>query len=399
MKSILLNKLVPDELHLLSLGILTLISAFFLTVIVIPKLIEIVKIKGLMDDPNQRSSHKSLTPTLGGASFFITLMMGICFTSIVDSDSMVYFLIPAVTILFFAGLKDDLMGISAKSKIFIQILAVSIILVNHDLSEFSLHGFMGIYELHYAIAIPLIYIFFVTVINAINLIDGIDGLASLLGIFILMVFASFFYGVNLGFEFLISILIIGALSAFLVFNLSRKNKIFMGDTGSLVLGFIIAFQSLEFITMSESQFYSLGILPENSLLIIIGVLFIPLLDVLRVAFLRISKNLSPFKADRSHIHHVLIDSGLSHIKASATLALLSGVIFLIVYNLNVSTSVNIPMSMFLITLFVFGLISFIKNSGLSGKTKGSIYDSFLKSFDVLFKFIKNGTSLVLRTFL
>ena len=157
-----------------------------------------------------------------------------------------------------------------------------------------------------------------TIINAYNLIDGIDGLAAIVGIVILIIYATIFYMTQEYFFLLLSITLNGCLIAFLKFNLSTtKEKIFMGDTGSLIVGFAISILTLKFLALSPEKYDSLPFLIENIPLIAISILIVPLFDTARVFTIRLASKRSPFSADRNHTHHILIDYfKMSHRKAS-----------------------------------------------------------------------------------
>jgi UDP-N-acetylmuramyl pentapeptide phosphotransferase/UDP-N-acetylglucosamine-1-phosphate transferase len=179
------------------------------------------------------------------------------------------------------------------------------------------------------------------VLNAFNLIDGIDGLAGLLGMFMSGIFAIFFYSVSLHFYFLLALLTFAYLLPFLRFNFSAKEKIFMGDTGSMIIGFTISILALRFMNLSNFQLNKLMISPENTLIVTVSILFFPVIDVIRVILIRLINNRGPFSPDRSHLHHVLIDKGISHRKASVTLTVSSVFAFIIIYGLNSFLSYSI----------------------------------------------------------
>ncbi|MEC3906312.1 MraY family glycosyltransferase [Tamlana sp. 2201CG12-4] len=271
-----------------------------------------------MDNPNSRSSHLRRTPTLGGVAFFYTLILALFFAnSWCDYNEAIY-IIPGLTILFIVGLKDDLVVLSPYTKLGAQLIAVLFILSNDSFTILSLNGFLDIYE----IPVYLYYIIgafiMVTIINAYNLIDGIDGLAAMVGIVILIIYTTIFYMTKEYFFLLISLTLNGCLIAFLKYNLSSTSeKIFMGDTGSLIVGFVISILTLKFLALSPEEYDSLPFLIENIPLIAISILIVPLFDTARVFTIRLVRKRSPFSPDRNHTHHILIDYfKISHRKAS-----------------------------------------------------------------------------------
>lgn len=298
--------------------ILFFAGSYIITFLTIPKIIGLVEYKKLMDEPNKRSSHIKRTPTLAGVSFFYTLIFALFFLRVwCDHDEAIY-LIPGLTILFIMGLKDDLVVLSPYTKLIAQIIAIVFIISNESFTIYSLNGFFGIDEIPIYIYYCIAGFIMLTIINAYNLIDGIDGLAAIVGIVILIIYATIFYMTKEYFFLLISLTLNGCLIAFLKFNLSTTGeKIFMGDTGSLIVGFIISILTLKFLALSPEKYDSLPFLIENIPLIAISILIVPLFDTARVFTIRLANKRSPFSADRNHTHHILIDYfRISHQKAS-----------------------------------------------------------------------------------
>ncbi len=331
----------------------------------IPKLIGISKYKNLMVVPNKRSSHKNLTPNLGGIAFFACIVFGLFFLQSYDSMIISFNLMVALTILFMVGIKDDLMVLGPKAKILAQLTAITFLILNSDIHIESWHGFLGVTHIPLWVSIFFSYFGILGVINAYNLIDGVDGLAASLGIVIFAVFGLVFYNLDLHFYFLLAFICVGFLMAFLRFNLSTKSKIFMGDTGSMIIGFLIGVFTLRFLALSADQFNAINIKPDNAFLLIIAILFIPLLDVLRVVIIRLLQNKRPFTADQNHVHHLFIKLGWSHIKTSVFLTAYSCVIIAFTFVLNNYFSANnLLVSMVVIGLFTM-LLLFHWNPSLS----------------------------------
>jgi UDP-N-acetylmuramyl pentapeptide phosphotransferase/UDP-N-acetylglucosamine-1-phosphate transferase len=293
------------------------IGAFLLTYLTIPKIIGVVEYKRLMDDPNSRSSHKNKTPTLGGISFFYTLIFALFFIKDRAEHLEFIYLIPGLTILFIVGLKDDMVVLSPGSKLIAQILAISFVLANESFTIESLNGFLNIYEIPFFLYLAIAGFLMLTIINSYNLIDGIDGLASIVGIVIMIIYTTIFYLSQEYFFALIAITMNACLMAFFGFNVSSNKKIFMGDTGSLIVGFIISILTLKFLALEPTAYGELPFLLENAPIIAISILIVPLFDTARVFAIRIANKKGPFSPDRNHVHHVLIDFwGLSHKQAS-----------------------------------------------------------------------------------
>nr|WP_308991786.1 MraY family glycosyltransferase [Mariniflexile sp. KMM 9835]MDQ8211346.1 MraY family glycosyltransferase [Mariniflexile sp. KMM 9835] len=316
-----------------------------------------------MDNPNNRSSHVHKTPTLGGASFFYALIFALFFLKGWCNHHEAIYFIPGLTILFIVGLKDDLLVLSPYTKLIAQFISVLFILSNESFTIHSLNGFFGIYE----IPIYLYYIvgafIMVTIINAYNLIDGIDGLAAIVGIVILIIYATIFYMTKEYFYVLISLTLNGCLIAFLKYNLSSnesEEKIFMGDTGSLIAGYIISILTIKFLSLSAEKYDSLPFLMENIPLIAISILIVPLFDTARVFTIRLANKRSPFSADRNHTHHILVDYfKISHQKASFIIGGFN-LVFVYLFIILGSESYNFWLATILVaTVIILGYFFFI----------------------------------------
>ena len=350
------------ELFILLVFLLT----FGLTFYLIPKVLWVSQEKNLMASVNERSSHSKAVPTFAGVAFYISIILVL---TILQSLRLTYagnHLIAAMTILFMVGLKDDLVISTARVKLVGQITAACFLIFSPELELTNLHGFLGLHQ----IALPFGYLIkaflVLALINAYNLIDGIDGLAAIVGIVISSIYTVIFYYMKEPFFALVSISLSGVLTAFLRYNFSRgRNKIFMGDAGSLLVGLILAFLSLKFLVMEPlAPLNSLGYSSGNRILFLACILFVPAFDTLRVIIIRKMNGLSPFSPDRNHAHHVLIDLGLSHKKASFSLGLLNLVVIGIYFSL--SHLLTQPWLFFLVVLLysaAFALFGWLKVVG------------------------------------
>lgn len=332
--------------------VLFFLGAYVLTYFTIPKIIGIVEYKSLMDNPNQRSSHSKRTPTLGGIAFFYTLVFALFFLRSWAQFGEAIYLMPGLTILLIVGLKDDLVVLSPYTKLVAQLVAILFIIVNPSFEIQSLNGFLGIHEIpiyaYYVIAAFMM----ITVINAYNLIDGIDGLAAAVGIVILMIYTAIFYVTKEYFYALLCLTLNGSLIAFLSFNLSSSKKIFMGDTGSLMVGFIISILTLKFLALSPETYDSLPFLLENIPLIAIAILIVPLFDTARVFTIRIANKRGPFSPDRNHTHHILVDYlKLSHKQASFILAGFN-LLFVVLFIVLGTAPYNLYLAIFLLSVVI-----------------------------------------------
>ena len=334
--------------------------AFCATWYFIPKVLWVSKEKNLMKTVNERSSHCLEIPNFGGVAFFMVLVLII---SVIQSVRTTYtgnHLIVAATLLFMVGLKDDLVISTARVKLFGQLSAAFFLVFSPELKLTSLHGFLGFYEIPDLAGYFFSAFIVIAVINAYNLIDGIDGLAAMAGIIICSAFGLAFYQSGSPYFVLISICVTGILFAYLPFNFSRgKNKIFMGDSGSLIIGLVIACLTLKIIALPFDS--KVPYLNNARLVYISSVLFLPLFDTGRVMILRMIQGKSPFKADRNHIHHILLDLGLNHFTASFSLALLNAVVISSFIILSQYLNNNLLIvAMILITILIVAFFWLVK---------------------------------------
>lgn len=319
-----------------SVSFFLILGCFFLTFLLVPKIIGVAQYKKLVDKPNQRSSHEIQTPRLGGVAFYITIMMALYFMEQQDTYNLTNSLIPCLTILFIIGLKDDLVVLSAKVKFFAQLLTAAFLLFDSNMHVLDLHGFIGIDHIPFVLTIALTCLIIAGIINSINLVDGLDGLAAGLVLSSTIAFALIFLFTGYYFSFLLTISAIGCILGFLPYNLSQKKKIFMGDTGSMLMGFLLAFMTIRVLSMDVSSLKNIGIPLENVPILLVFILFIPVMDALRVMLFRTLAKKNPFEPDRTHLHHLLIDRmNWTHLQTSAFITVLSVLISLVGYGLTI----------------------------------------------------------------
>jgi len=276
------------------------------------KALIIAKRKELFAEVNHRSSHSTPIPAFGGISLFVVFVCAALTMLGIGSSHTLGFIVLSAFILFMSGLKDDLMGTSARTKLLVQIGTAVLVLLNSELTVTHLSGFFGIGEVTPVVGFLVSLSFIVFLVNAYNLIDGIDGLAGIIAIIAFSVFGAYYYVNDDIFLTLIMVSMIGALISFLTWNFAdSKRKMFMGDTGSLVIGFILAVNALTIIAaqpVNPDPFF----VPQNAVIFILSILVIPVLDTLRIIVIRLSNGQKPWVADRNHMHHLLLDKGLSH---------------------------------------------------------------------------------------
>ena len=301
---------------------LALLMGFVINQFFSKKALFIAKRKELFAEVNHRSSHATPIPAFGGISLFVVFVCVALVMVGVGSSHTIGFVVLSTFILFMSGLKDDLMGTSARTKLLVQIGTAVLVLLNSELNLTHLSGFFGIGEISPIAGFLISLGFIVFVVNAYNLIDGIDGLAGIIAIVAFSVFGVYYYVNDNVFLSVIMVAMIGALTSFLTWNFaSPKRKMFMGDTGSLVIGFILAVNALVIVAgqpVNPDPFF----VPQNAVIFILSVLVIPVLDTLRIIVIRLSNGQKPWVADRNHMHHLLLDKGLSHKQATFCLGML-----------------------------------------------------------------------------
>src|SRR5450432_3880363 len=289
--------------------LLCLSISFTITFLAIPVIINVAEMKKLFDMPDARKIHQVAITPLGGIGIFAGFVFGCLLTINFKYSSEFQYFIAATMVIFFLGLKDDILVLTPVKKFIGQVLAAFLIIYYGRIQIRSMHGFFGIHELPEMFSLLISYFSVIVIINSFNLIDGVDGLAGSLGLMSSVLFGIYFKGAEMTPYYVLAFSLSGSLIAFLIFN-SQPAKIFMGDTGSLLIGVVNAILALKFID-PENGPESVNPI-ESSPAIGFTILMIPLLDTLRVFAIRIFKRRSPFSPDRNHIHHLLLDRGLSH---------------------------------------------------------------------------------------
>ena len=279
--------------------------------------------KKIIDNINKRSSHNVIATRSGGVAIFSVILIITSFLYINKNQIFDFSILLPLGILFIAGIYDDIYDSDFKLKFLFQIIAAKII-VDQGILITDLNGLFGIFEIPYMIAQPLTMLFIVTVVNSFNFTDGIDGLA--LFEFIKFSILVFYLSDSLLFNFNFLVLIAVSVSCVLLyFNFRKENKIFLGDGGSLFLGGLISVIVIGYINSSQNDYNAL-----NSTIILY---LYPLVDLIRIIILRIYKGNSPFKADKNHIHHILLKLGITQFNASAIICITFLIIQILVLNI------------------------------------------------------------------
>ena len=340
--------------------IISVVCGFF----IIPQINSFCQKRELFDIPNSRKVHKNAIPRLGGISFMPSMLLAfllaiLVFQSVTGEEkitlsqwSLTFFI--SLLLIYGVGFIDDLIGLDATKKFSVQIIAASLLPIS-GLYINNLYGFLGIYEVPMWIGMPLTVFTIVFIDNAINLIDGIDGLSASLTFLSLGGFLFCFYREDLGIYCMMIAALMGVLIPYLYYNIwgdpEKGQKIFMGDSGSLTLGFVLGFLAIKFAMDNPN----VKPFQSDSLLLAYTLLIVPVFDVVRLIFLRWRKHQGIFQPDKNHIHHKLMAIGLSQHKALIvilTLALLfAAVNFPMYYLMGIHTTIIVITDIVIYTIF------------------------------------------------
>jgi UDP-GlcNAc:undecaprenyl-phosphate GlcNAc-1-phosphate transferase len=290
--------------------------SFLLVLFVTPTFRKLANKIGMVDKPNFRKSHYSPIPVIGGFVIFFAASLTLCINRKLDKEFFeLQSLFIGAFIMLIVGIVDDKINVRAIIKLIIQ-LSLAFFVYSSGIKIESLFGIFGVNELPEFLKFGLTILIITGTVNAFNLTDGIDGLAAglaIIGFTAFSIIAIMLNKVLLAFVFLT---IIGALIGFLKFNLSKKNKIFLGDAGSLFLGYVLVVSGMILIKTSINT-SNIAV----TLSTVIGVLVLPVIDSIRVYTRRIKRGYSPFRADKTHLHHLLINLKIEHGSASVIIVI------------------------------------------------------------------------------
>ena len=301
---------------------LCFLTSFLIAFASIPSIIRIANRLSLFDEPNERKIHNNRIPLLGGIAIFAASLFSFTIWAAPYFESQHLFIIASLIIIFFFGLRDDIAPLAPLKKLSGQVIASLIVVLYCNIRLSGLHGLFGIHSLSWISSVLWTVFAMLFIINAFNLIDGIDGLSSGLGIISSFVFGILFFVYG---DFLMSVLafsLCGALFGFIPFNF-YKARIFMGDTGTMTTGFILALLSVHFMELSREVTVTSWFSYYSAPTLVLSALIIPVIDMMRVFIIRIIRLRSPFSADRNHIHHRLMMLGLNPAQACIILYMIN----------------------------------------------------------------------------
>jgi UDP-N-acetylmuramyl pentapeptide phosphotransferase/UDP-N-acetylglucosamine-1-phosphate transferase len=318
------------------------ITAFLVAFLLFPVIIKIFKQLNWFDTPGTHKIHSASVPSMGGVAILMGASLALLMILPLQQwISYRYFFI-AIALMFLIGLRDDVLALTPRQKLFSQLLPVFVLVFLDKSILGSLYGLFGeeLFPAWLAYGVSLFTIVIIT--NAYNLADGIDGLAGTVGIFATIFFGIWFYLAGEPYLSLISLCFAGALVAFILFNW-QPSSIFMGDTGALMVGLLLSFLAIRFINLNYALPSDHPFRFAASISTAVAVLVVPIFDTFRVIVLRLKNGQSPFRADRNHLHHRLLAMGFSHAGAVTRLALMNlGFILLAILLRTTTDQVVLP---------------------------------------------------------
>lgn len=334
--------------------LLTVALPIFVASIVVfvihPHLVKIAKMKLIVDNPNARKLNKEPVPVLGGVGVFFGLMFGIGVAGYYTQGMNIQFeLIVAMMVMLYTGVGDDILDLSPSVRFALQIFTVCMMMFLCGIYIDNFHGLWGVYRLPLIAAIALTLVSSVGIINSINLIDGVDGLCSGYGMFASLLYGICFIRMGDVSYAVMAFSLFGSLIPFLLHNVfGRKYKMFLGDGGSLVLGFICSLYVMRVIQSGSD--YITG----STISFTLAVLAVPVFDTLRVMIARMLKRRSPFSPDKTHLHHMFIKLGCSHVMTTVNILVLNGLVVVAWHMCNVfNMSAEWQLYVTALTAFVF----------------------------------------------
>lgn len=351
----------------LSVQFLVPVLAFVFTFLLIPVQIRLLTKLELYDSQKDHKIHSSYTPSMAGIAIFAGVLVALLIAMPLSEWAKLKYFFIGTSLMFFIGLRDDILGLSPIKKLISQLLPIFIIVFFGKLSLGS--SFLGVPSPNVSpwIVFVLVVVAFVLITNAYNLIDGLDGLAGVTGVIVLSFFGVWFFIAGESYLSLIALSVVGSILAFLKFNW-QPSRIFMGDTGALLIGFIVSFFAITFLEVNENGASEFNISFSSSIGTLCCVLIIPVFDTSRVVIFRLRKGLSPFKADKNHIHHQFLKLGYNHAQSVIRIGAINiAFVVLAILLRKQSDLVVIPLVVALCLLINFALKWAQKNAGTNTK--------------------------------
>lgn len=340
--------------YYIALFLVSLISTMW----VYKKTLRIAVDKNIVDNPDARKIQRVPVPVLGGVAVYFGIVVALSFAGLFCQEVSALFEIGAVmTIMLFIGTIDDIISLSPRFRFFVEIAAALLLIFCNHYSINDFHGLWGIHQIPTWASVPLTVLTCVGIINAINLIDGVNGLSSGYCIFACAIFGYVFYRMGDVSRATLAFVAIGALIPFFLHNVfGQKSKMFIGDGGTLLMGVIMS--SFVINVLKSGSLVSLSVLDNFGLVpFTLAVFAIPVFDAIRVMVLRVLRGISPFRPDKTHLHHLLLDLHFSHIGTSA-LEILSNILIVVVWWVSYKLGASVDIQLYIVILLGL-LVTFV----------------------------------------
>jgi len=336
--------------YLIFLFVVALLSTLW----IFKKILRIAIDKNIVDNPDARKIQRVPVPVLGGIAVYWGILVALAVAGVLCDISLLFEVGCVMTIMLIIGTIDDILSLSPWLRFFIEILAVLALIYSNDYSINDFHGLWGVEEVSQWIAVPLTVVACVGIINAINLIDGVNGLSSGYCIMTCFILGLLFYYAGDIERAVLSAISLGALLPFFFHNVfGKKSKMFIGDGGTLLMGVIL---SSFVINMLKSDSMIADMVPENFGMVpfTLAIFAIPVFDTLRVMSLRIVRGVSPFRPDKTHLHHLLMDFHFSHVGVTGT-EVLSNLLVLVGWWLSYICGASIDIQLYVVIILGMGI--------------------------------------------
>ena len=331
--------------------------AFVVTMLAYPHVLNFARRHNIVDNPNARKLQRVPIPVMGGMTVYIGLFVASLVAFILMKDTQIIKVIALITVMGIIGIWDDIKDITPALRFAVEVLVVWAMMILFDLEINDFHGLWGIRRLPEVVSIPLSLIAGVGIINAVNLIDGVDGFCSSFGMMTCLVFAGIFYHVGDMTMCVMAIITIGALVPFFFHNVfGRSSKMFLGDGGSLMLGTLLTLFTFNALS-ADSPCSALGYNGMSLVALTLAILSVPVFDTLKVMMYRVARGKSPFLPDKTHLHHLFIEMGFSHLATSAIIVFMNALIIgllVLVWSLGLSFDGQVYFVVAMAILFTWG---------------------------------------------
>lgn len=339
------------------IGLIVFAVAMLTSVTVFPQALKFARKHGIVDNPNARKLQRRPVPVFGGVVVYLGILAGMLLLWALMPNKILPYSIIGMTIMMLIGAWDDMKDISAILRLAIEILVVTGFILSSGRYIDDLHGLWGIYELSPWVGIPLSVFVGVGAINAVNLIDGVDGYSSSYGILSCVCFGTVFWTVWNPVMVCMTMIVVGALIPFFLHNVfGAKSKMFIGDSGTLMLGMVMVVMG--FCALSSKT--RLEVLVNEGMCIpafVIAVGVIPLFDTVRVMTMRMLRGHSPLKPDKTHLHHLFIDMGFSHLGA-ATYIVFINLFVVLIWMASWQLGASVDMQLYIVVFLGF-MVTFV----------------------------------------